>query len=84
MSEELYKSLKAGSRVLKLLESTEEYGGPQSLSDVCINLRIPNNNARSILSKMYTRGKIDRIKPAVYRAKGDSRKYNPNKPHYKG
>ena len=83
MSEELYKSLKAGSRVLKLLESTEEYGGPQSLRDVCRNLRIPNNNARSILSKMYTHGKIDRIKPAVYRAKGDNREYNPNKPHYK-
>ena len=83
MSKELYKSLKAGSRVLKLLESTEEYGGPQSLRDVCRNLRIPNNNARSILSKMYTHGKIDRIKPAVYRAKGDSRKYNTDKPHYK-
>ena len=83
MSKALFENLGTGERVLKLLESTEEYGGPQSLKDVCKNLQMSNNNARSILSKMFTAGKIDRIKPAVYRAKGDDRDYDPYKQHYK-
>ncbi len=83
MTKALFENLRTSERVLKLLKSTKEYGGPQSLKDVCKNLQISNNNARSILSKMFTAGKIDRIKPAVYRAKGDDRDYDPYKQHYK-
>jgi len=84
MSKSLFGTLGTGERVLKLLSSTKEYGGPQSLKDVCKNLQMSNNNARSILSKMSQSGKIDRIKPAVYRIKGDNRDYDPDKPHYEG
>ncbi len=83
MSKALFENLRTSERVLKLLKSTEEYGGPQSTRDVEKNLRMNNNNARSILSKMSKRGEIDRIKPAVYRAKGDDRYYDPYKQHYK-
>ena len=84
MSENLFGNLGTGERIIKLLKSTEEYGGPQSLDEVVKNLGMSNSNARSALSKMSKSGKIDRIKPAVYRAKGDSRDYDPNKPHYGG
>ena len=82
MSKALFENLGTGERVLKLLKSTKEYGGPQSLKDVCKNLQMSNNNARSVLSKMYKSGKIDRIELAVYRVKGDERDYDPDKPHY--
>jgi len=67
---------------MKLLKSTKEFGGPQSIDDVCKNLRISNNNARSIMSKMYKKEKIERIGKGVYRAKQDKRDYDPDKPHY--
>ena len=78
----LYQSSGTGERVLKLLKSKEDYGGPQSVDDVCKNLDMTNRNARSILSRMYKKEKIDRIAKSVYRAKGDDREYNPDKPHY--
>lgn len=84
MSENFFGNLGTGERIIKLLKSTEEYGGPQSLDEVVKNLRMSNSNARSALSKMSKSGKIDRIKPAVYRARGDRRGYDPNKPHYGG
>ena len=82
MPESLFESLGTGARVLKLLKSTKEYGGPQSVDDVCKNLGMTNRNARSVLSRMYKKGKIDRIGKGVYRAKGDERDYDPNIPHY--
>ena len=82
MSETLFESLGTGARVLKLLESKKEYGGPQSVDDVCKNLGMTNRNARSVLSRMYKKGKIDRVKKSIYRKKGDKRDYDPDKPHY--
>lgn len=82
MSKPLFETLGTGARVMKLLKSDEEYGGPQSVDDVCKNLGMNNRNARSILSRMYVKGKIDRIEKSIYRAKGDERSYNPKKPHY--
>ena len=83
MSKPLFETLGTGARVMKILKSNEEYGGPQSVDDVCKNLGMNNRNAHSILSKMYIKGKIDRIGIAVYRAKEDDREYDPTKPHYK-
>lgn len=83
MSETLYPTLGTGARVLKLLKSTEDFGGPQSIDDVCQNLGMNNRNARSILSRLYLKGKIDRIGKATYRIKGDSRDFDPDKPHHK-
>ena len=82
MAEKLFESLGTGNRVLKLLESEEEWGGPQSLDDVCVNLRMSNRNARSILSTLCIKGKIERIKKGVYKISGDTRTYKKKKIHY--
>ena len=83
MSKSLYDTLTTSERVLNLLKSTKEYGGPQSVYDVCTNLEMTNRNARSMLSRLYRKEKVDRIGKGIYRAKGDRRDYDPNKPHYK-
>jgi predicted transcriptional regulator of viral defense system len=82
MAKILFESYGTGERVLKLLKSRKDYGGPQSVEDVCINLSMTNRNARSILSRMFQKGKIERIDKGVYRAKGDDREYDQSKPHY--
>ena len=83
MAEILFETFGSGKRVLMLLKSKKDYGGPQSLDDVCKNLQMNNRNARSILSRLFLKGEIDRIGIAVYRAKGDDREYDSSKPHYK-
>lgn len=83
MAEILFETFGTGKRVMMLLESKKPYGGPQSLDDVCKNLNMNSRNARSVLSRMTLKGKIDRIGIALYRAKGDDREYDPTKPHYK-
>ena len=83
MSEILFQTLGTSQRILKLLESEKEFGGPQSINDVCQNLQMSNRNARSILSRMYKKGKIDRVSEGVYRVKGDVREYDASKPHHK-
>ena len=83
MVETLFETFGSGKRVLMLLKSKKDYGGPQSLDDVCKNLKMNNRNVRSILSRLFLKGEIDRVGIAVYRAKGDDREYDPNKPYYK-
>jgi len=83
VSEILFATLGTSQRIMKLMESDKEYGGPQSINDVCQNLHMLNRNVRSILSRMYKNGKIDRISEGVYRIKGDDREYDDNKPHYR-
>jgi hypothetical protein len=83
MVETLFETFGTGKRVMMLLESKSPYGGPQSLDGVCKNLKMNNRNARSILSRLFLKGKIDRVGIAVYRAKGDDREYDSSKPYYK-
>ena len=78
----LYSTTGTGERILKILKSTKEYGGPQSVDDVCKSLSMTNRNARSILSRMYKKEKIERIGKGIYRVKGDTREYNPDMSHY--
>lgn len=82
VSENLFGSLGTSKRVLALLESEEEFGGPQSIDDVCKNLHLTNRNARSILSKMTKRNEIDRIGQGIYRAIGDDREFVEGKSHF--
>ena len=82
MAKKLFESKGTGERILKLLKSDKEYGGPQSIDDVCRNLIMTNRNTRSMLSKMTKNELIDRIDDGIYRIKGDSREYNKDKPHY--
>lgn len=78
----LFEERSLRDRVLALLESDEDYGGPQSVDDLCNNLGISNGSSRSVLVKLHQAGKIDRIGHGIYRIKGDSRKYRKTKPHY--
>lgn len=83
MSEILFGSLGTAERILKILKSSEDYGGPQSAKDICINLKMKPKNATSMLSRLCKKGEIERIEKGVYRIKGDARPYNKSKPYYK-
>jgi len=80
----LFETFGTGERILKLLKSEEKWGGPQSVEDVCKNLRMTNRNARSILSRLSLKGKIERIGKGVYNIKGDTRPYKKNRTHFNG
>lgn len=67
-------------RVLKLLESKKDFGGPQSVHDVQINLQITNGSSRSVLVRLLKSGQIERIGKGTYRISGDSRNYDKKKP----
>jgi len=79
---DLFEGRLLRDRVLALLESEEDYGGPQSVDDLCRNLGISNGSSRSVLVKLHQAGKIERIAKGIYRIKNDSRKYRKRKPHY--
>ena len=64
-----------------LMKTEEEFGGPQSVEDVCESLWAPNANVRSVLVRMNKAGLIERVQKGVYRIKGDARLYKKNKPH---
>ena len=83
MAEILFGSFGTTERVLNLLKSSDDYGGPQAVKDVCINLKMKHKNAASILSRLCKKGKIERIRKGVYRISGDARDYSERKPHYK-
>ena len=61
------------------MESTEDYGGPQSVVDLQKNLKISNGSSRSVLVKLRKVDKTERIGRGVYCIKGDTRKYNSKK-----
>ena len=84
MEKKLFESNGTGDRILKLLESKDAFGGPQSIVDVCKNLNMTHRNTRSMLSKMTKKESIERIDQGIYRIKGDSREYDKDKPHYVG
>ena len=62
-------------RVMGLLSSKQEQGGPQSVDDVCRKLNISNTNSRSVLVRLRKKGDIERIAQGIYRSKGDTRDY---------
>lgn len=79
----LFGSFRTSERILNLLKSNEKYGGPQSVKDVCINLKMKPKNAMSILSRLCKKGKIERMEKGIYKIRGDDREYDKSKPHYK-
>jgi len=84
VKEKLFSKLTLRDRVLKLLASEEDYGGPQSIEDVCRNLQTSNDNSRSVLVRLLKVEKIERIQHGVYKIKGDKRSYSKDKPNYSG
>jgi len=79
-----YSTLSLSQRVLKLLESKEEYGGPQHVRDLCKNLWISNTNARSVVVRLHENGKIERLEKGVYRIIGDTRPYKKKRKYWHG
>lgn len=83
-SEKFFPNLSLRKRVLMLMKSEQEFGGPQDVQDVCESLGVPNSNVRSVLVRMKRDGLIERVQMGVYRIKGDTRPYKIDKPHYGG
>jgi len=81
--DEFFRHLYLKDRVLKLMDAKENFGGPQSVYDLCKNLRISNGSSRSVLVKLHKKGKIERIGKGQYRLEGDNRSFNPEKNHLK-
>jgi len=74
------ESMTLMEKTVWLMSSDKEFGGPQSVGDVCSNLEISNTHSRSILVKLCKSGKIERIGKGIYCFTGDEREYNPSKP----
>lgn len=83
MKKSKFETMTSREKILWLLESDEEFGGPQSVNDLCKNLEIPNTNVRSLVIRMMKSGKIERVSKGTYRISGDSRKYASGKPEIK-
>ena len=83
MKKTKFETMTSREKILWLLESDDEYGGPQSVNDICKNLNIPNTNVRSLVIRMMKTGKIERISKGVYRIVNDKREYFSSKPEMK-
>jgi predicted transcriptional regulator of viral defense system len=83
MEKTKFETMTSREKILWLLESDDEYGGPQSVNDICKNLNIPNTNVRSLVIRMMKTGKIERISKGVYKIANDSREYVSSKPEMK-
>jgi predicted transcriptional regulator of viral defense system len=83
MKKTKFETMTSREKILWLLESNDEYGGPQSVNDICKNLNIPNTNVRSLVIRMMKTGKIERISKGVYRIVNDKREYFSSKPEMK-
>lgn len=80
-SEEFFPNWPLRDRILELMKSTEEFGGPQSVDDLCKNLGISNGSSRSVLVKLHKAGDVERIGKGIYRLKKDERGFVKDKPH---
>ena len=83
MKKSKFETMTSREKILWLLESDEEFGGPQSVNDLCKKLDIPNTNVRSLVIRMMKSGKIERVSKGTYKISGDSRKYASGKPEIK-
>jgi len=80
-STDFFPALSLRQQVLKLLASTEDFGGPQSVNDLRLSLKISNGSSRSVLVRLHKSDNVERIGKGIYRIKGDSRDFNGNKLH---
>ena len=76
-----FRTLTLQERAVKLMESEEDYGGPQSIYDICRSLGISNTHSRTILVRTLQKGLIERMGQGIYRIPGDARPYRENKKH---
>ena len=81
MLKKTLESMSLMEKTVWLMSLDEEYGGPQSVGDICRNLGVSNTHSRSILVKLCKSGKIERIEKGIYRVTGDEREHIPSKPY---
>lgn len=68
-----FEKLAASKKVLFILKSHENFGGPQSIDHMNKILNMKKKNLESLVSRLCIKGKIERISPGVYRYPGDAR-----------
>jgi len=73
---DFFPHLTLSQRVLQILESKKDFGGPQTIDDLCKNFKISNGSSRSVLVRLHKAGKIERISKGTYRIKGDIREHS--------
>ncbi|MBM3910878.1 MAG: hypothetical protein FJ356_04445 [Thaumarchaeota archaeon] len=71
--EAYFSSLPPSEKIIWVLKQQEDYGGPQSAERLCTFLGMKRKNLDSLLSRLYKRGKIERVSMGVYRLPGDER-----------
>lgn len=72
--EEYFDRLPPSEKIIFVLKSHENFGGPQSTSILCKFLNMKRKNIESLLSRLCLKGRIIRISPAIYGYPGDTRK----------
>jgi hypothetical protein len=68
-----FSNLSPSDKIIWVLKQQEDFGGPQSAELLGEFLGMKRKNLDSLLSRLYKRGKIERISPGVYRLPGDER-----------
>ncbi|WP_205097629.1 type IV toxin-antitoxin system AbiEi family antitoxin domain-containing protein [Candidatus Nitrosotenuis uzonensis] len=71
--ETYFMSLTPSEKIIFVLKSHEDFGGPQSADILCKFLGMKRKNLDSLLSRLCQKGRIQRIHPGIYGYPGDSR-----------
>ena len=69
-----FKNLSISNKIIFVLKSHENFGGPQSTEMLKKTLDVKRKNLDSALSKLALKGSIIRIEKGVYKYPGDERK----------
>ncbi|MDA1347164.1 MAG: hypothetical protein O3C48_08120 [Crenarchaeota archaeon] len=70
---EYFETLSSQKKIMYILRSEKEFGGPQSSKQINEILGFKKKNLDSSLSKMVKNGMILRIGVGVYKFRGDQR-----------
>jgi hypothetical protein len=68
-----FENLTLSKKVIFILKSHDEIGGPQSMDQINKILNMKKKNLESMVSKLCLARKIERVSPGVYRYPGDKR-----------
>jgi predicted transcriptional regulator of viral defense system len=68
-----FENLSPSEKIIFVLKSHEEFGGPQSAKRLQETLKIKRKNLDSLLSKLSQKGSIVRVQPGIYKYPGDNR-----------
>jgi len=68
-----FSTLTPSEKILFVLKSDADFGGPQSAELLCKLLDMKRKNLDSLLSRLCLKRKIERITLGTYRCPGDHR-----------